>query len=111
MGDDEKFDPGPLANDKPARPPIAPLLDVELADARIRAEHEAERFGYLVWLRLLARLDRAEDRLRVAEDVAEAAQRWNDYWSNPNADGTVETERVLLRDALARLDGGGDGAP
>ena len=34
-----------------------PLTDLEMEDARTRAAHESERWGYHVWSRLLERLD------------------------------------------------------
>ena len=36
---------------------LRPLTDDELRDARVRAAHTAERWGYTLWLRLLARCD------------------------------------------------------
>lgn len=46
-----------------------PLTDLEMDDARIRAAHESERWGYHVWSRLLERLDLAEEVLRSATTV------------------------------------------
>lgn len=37
-----------------------PISDQELADVRIRADHEAAKWGYTIWTRLVARLDAVE---------------------------------------------------
>ena len=48
--------------------------DEELADARVRANHEAEKYQYTIWVRMLNRLDAAEaenGRLRAQVEAAE----------------------------------------
>lgn len=43
------------------------LTDEELADARVRAEHESEKWQYTIWLRVLADRGAMAARLAVAE--------------------------------------------
>jgi hypothetical protein len=81
--------------------------DEELADARIRAEHEAEKYQYTIWVRMLNRLEAAEaevTRLRAKLDAVVTAQKAID--DAHDDDDPVASIRAYgrMEDALAALD-------
>ena len=74
-----------------------PLTDEELADARIRADHEAEKWQYTLWLRLFAHYDAL---VAVADELAGSlrAHRADMHNTSNRPCGTCARSKKALAD-------------